>query len=203
MKLIYATTNISKIEYMRKMLDGLGIDILAPDRHIALPGIPEEGDTPAENAYIKARAYYEVIGKPLFSCDSGLYIQGLDDNRQPGSRVRRVNDRELSDEEMIEYYSKLVKELGGIARASYRNAICLIIDRERVITYNGEDLAESFLLVDKPHAIRKPGFPLDSLSVEISSGEYFVELYEKGKINSDGCDTGFRKFFTSLRLNLR
>lgn len=53
MKLIYATTNISKIEYMRKMLDGLGIDILAPDRHIALPGIPEEGDTPAENAYIQ------------------------------------------------------------------------------------------------------------------------------------------------------
>jgi len=96
-----------------------------------------------------------------------------------------------------------VKELGGIARASYRNAICLIIDRERAITYDGEDLAESFLLVDKPHEIRKPGFPLDSLSVEIDSGEYFVELYEKGKINSNGCDAGFRKFFTSLRLNLR
>jgi 8-oxo-dGTP diphosphatase len=203
MELTYATTNISKIEYMRRMLDGLGIDILAPDRDIALPEVPEEGDTPAENAYIKAKAYYEAIGRPLFSCDSGLYIQGLDEKRQPGPRVRRVNGRELSDEEMIEYYSKLVKELGGMARASYRNAICLIIDHEKVITYDGEDLAESFLLVDKPHAIRKPGFPLDSLSVEIGSGEYFVELYEKGMINSNGCDAGFRKFFTNLSHNFR
>jgi hypothetical protein len=39
--------------------------------------------------------------------------------------------------------------------------------------------------------------------VEIDSGEYFVELYEKGKINSNGCDAGFRKFFTNLRLNFR
>jgi 8-oxo-dGTP diphosphatase len=99
---------------------------------------------------------------------------------------------------MIAYYSKLVKELGGCVRASYRNAICLILDPKRVLSYDGDDLAEQFILVDRPHELRKPGFPLDSLSVEIGSGEYFVELYEKGKINSNGCESGFRRFFSDL-----
>lgn len=198
MKLLYATTNKSKIEYMQKILEGLEIEILSPPSSLILPEVEEDGREPIENACIKARAYYEVLREPLFSCDSGLFIDGLDRDRQPGARVRRVGNRELDDSEMIAYYSKLVKELGGCVRASYRNAICLILDPKRVLSYDGDDLAEQFILVDRPHELRKPGFPLDSLSVEIGSGEYFVELYEKGKINSNGCESGFRRFFCDL-----
>ena len=45
--------------------------------------------------------------------DNNLYIEGLPDEKQPGTHVRRINGKELNDEEMIEYYSKLGNEYGG------------------------------------------------------------------------------------------
>ena len=40
---------------------------------------------PLENARQKALAYYRICGQPVFSQDSGLYIEGLPKERQPGA----------------------------------------------------------------------------------------------------------------------
>lgn len=40
---------------------------------------------------------------PVFASDSGLYIEGIEAERQPGVHVRRVGGKELTDEEMIDY----------------------------------------------------------------------------------------------------
>ena len=54
-------------------------------------GINENGKTPLENAEIKAKAYYEAFQMPVFSCDSGLYFDELQEEEQPGLHVRRIN----------------------------------------------------------------------------------------------------------------
>ena len=195
MKLIYGTTNKAKIEFMRKSIKPLGIEILSlNDMKAPKLEIDENGNTPLENAKIKALAYYRELRLPLFSCDSGLYIDGLETARQPGAHVRSVGGRELNDEEAISYFSALATEFGGSMTARYQHAICLVLDETHIYTHMGEDIAsERFLIVSKPHAKRNEGFPIDSLSVEIESGMYYYDIDRTKKL-AEG-DDGFANFF--------
>ena len=192
MNLLYGTTNKSKLRTMQARVVSLGIkllsltDVSAPKLHIE-----ENGNSPLENARIKARAYFDALQTPLFSCDSGLYIEGLPDARQPGINVRGPGDH-MTDADALAYYASLATEMGGKMVAQYINAICFIDQHGKVHEYMGESIAsKKFYLVDTPHAIRKEGFPLDSLSVHIPSGEYYYDL-------EDGWDdeySGFVDFF--------
>lgn len=150
-----------------------------------------------ENAEIKARAYYEAFHIPVFSCDSGLYFDELTDEEQPGIHVRRVKGKELSDDEMIQYYSSLAEQNGGKITGRYRNAIYFILDEKH--HYSSMDMSiatEPFVLVTKPHSKRVEGFPLDSLSIDIGSGKYCYDLEVKDV--STSTDDGVRKFFTEI-----
>lgn len=194
MKFLYGTSNPSKLEHMEKMLEGLNVKLLClKDLGIELD-VEECGNSPLENARIKAIAYYKVSGIPTFSCDSGLYIEGLEDAEQPGVKVRRVKGRYLNDEEYIEYYSSLALRLGGTARAKFKNAICLVVDEDNIFEYDGEDIADHFLMTSKAHSIRKQGFPMDSIALDIKTGEYFLNLNDEHDNESDITD-GFRNFF--------
>jgi len=202
-KLIYGTTNKAKIDFMKKCIKPLGIEILSlNDVNAPKIQIEESGNTPLENAKIKALAYYQKLRLPLFSCDSGLYIDGLEAWRQPGAHVRRVGGRELNDEEAISYFSALATEFGGSMTARYQHAICLVLDEERIYTHMGEDIAsERFLIVSKPHEKRNEGFPLDSLSVHIESGMYYYDMGHTKEL-AEG-DDGFTNFFQRVFMERR
>jgi len=196
MKLLYGTSNKSKITTMQEHVAPLGIEILSlEDVNAPEIDIDESGSNPLENARIKALAYYNALGMPIFSCDSGMYIDGLDDNRQPGVHVRRIGGRRLNDDEMIAYYSALAKEFGGSIEARYINAICLVMDENIIHEYAGEDIAsEYFNIVSQPHPNRSEGFPIDSLSVHIASGMYYYDIANY-KEKYFGIADGFSAFF--------
>lgn len=180
---------------MKKRVQPLGIKILSlTDVKTPKLFIRENGNSPLENAKIKALAYYQTLKMPLFSADSGLYIDGLNDKRQPGVNVRGQDDY-MNDDDMIAYYSTLADEMGGSMTARYQNAICLILSPEEIFEYMGEDIAsEKFLIVSKPHKKRREGFPLDSLSVHIKSGKYYYDDdNDFGKYSLIG--DGFAAFF--------
>ena len=198
MKVLYGTTNKAKITVMENAVRDLGIELISlNDLNCELPNIIENGKTPLENAKIKANAYYAAFHIPVFSCDSGLYFEELKEEEQPGLHVRRVNDRELSDEEMIEYYSSLAKKHGGKLTGRYRNAIYFILDENE--HYSSMDMSiatEPFILDTVPHSKRIEGFPLDSLSRDIKTGEYYYDLEEKEV--STTVEDGLRCFFEKV-----
>jgi len=197
LKLLYGTRNPAKLEGMRSIVKGLGIEIIGlDDINLSIDKIDESGNNPLENAKIKALEYYEATKMPVFSCDSGLFIEGLSFIEQPGVHVRRVNGKELSDEEMIEYYSNLALKHGGNLKAKYKNAICLVVDENNLYEYDGDDISsESFIISSKPHSKRTPGFPLNSLSVEIKTRKYYLDIGNKDKRDDNALDIGFRNFF--------
>lgn len=202
MRILYGTTNKGKLQAMEKSVKQLDIEIIGlNDLDCKLPVIEECGRTPLENAEIKARAYFEAFHIPVFSCDSGLYFDELTDEEQPGIYVRRVNGRELNDDEMIKYYSTLAGKYGGKITGRYRNAIYFILDEDHY--YSSMDMSiatEPFILVTKPHVKRVEGFPLDSLSIDIETGKYYYDIEVKDV--STSVDDGVRKFFTDvLQLN--
>lgn len=98
--LIYGTGNAGKLDLMRHYLSTLQeIRLLGlKDLPFCWGEIEECGKDPLENARQKALAYYRICGQPVFSQDSGLYIEGLPKERQPGVHVRRVNGVNLTDE---------------------------------------------------------------------------------------------------------
>ncbi|GAA0122577.1 non-canonical purine NTP pyrophosphatase [uncultured Clostridium sp.] len=198
MKLLYGTSNPAKLLHMKNVLEGLDIEVIGlKDVDLKFDEIDESGNEPLENARIKALAYYRVYRRPVFSCDSGLYIEGLSKENQPGVHVRRVNGKSLNDEEMIDYYSFLAKKLGGQAKARYKNGICLVIDDKNIFEYDGEDIGTgSFIISSKPHKKRNEGFPLDSLSVDIESNRYYIDMENNKKNKDDNIqDKAFREFF--------
>ncbi len=195
-KILYGTTNRAKIEHMREMLHGLGIEIVGlNDICKKIPKVSEDGKTPLENARKKAERYFSEFGIPVFSCDSGLYMEGVGEEEQPGVHVRRAKGRELSDEEMIEHYSDLARRNGGEVVAWYENAIYLRIARDTYFQYQGPEISsEKFIISEKPCDKRVEGFPLDSLSRNFKTKRYFFEEPEQGD-HKDEMVEGFRRFF--------
>ena len=202
MKILYGTGNPAKLDAMKRHLAGLGIEVIGlRDIDMEIPEVIEDGNTPLENARKKAMEYYNAFQIPVFSCDSGLYFDNVPDEIQPGVHVRNVNGKCLSDEEMMEYYASLVRKYGNLI-ARYRNAICFILDENHIYEAMDSSMeSEKFILTDKPHsAIRKKGFPLDSMSIDIKTDKYFYDLSAK-ELEKFAVEDGFLMFFKKV-LNL-
>ena len=180
MKVLFATTNPAKIKKYADELAKKGIDIITiKDIGINLH-VQENGKNEIENAYLKAKAYYDKTGITTIGMDNSLYIENLPEDKQPGTHVRRINGKELNDDEMLEYYTNLVHKYGGklIAKWVYG-----------MVIYNGKDKREyswnksNFYLVDKPCQKRNQGYPLDSMSIMPDCNKYFVDLTKEDKQN--------------------
>lgn len=202
MKLLYGTGNPAKLASMKSRLANLDIELISLQDLKAegktIPEVPEDGNTPLENARQKATAYYKAFRMPVFSCDSGLYFDNVPDEAQPGVHVRNVNGKCLSDEEMMEYYAGLVKRYGNLT-ARYRNAICFVMDENHIYEAMEPSMeSEKFILTDIPHStIRKKGFPLDSLSIDIKTNKYYYDLPEE-KLDQVAVEDGFLSFFQKV-----
>ena len=181
MKVLFATSNPAKVRNYKEKLLKSGIELLTLkdiDIHIH---VEENGKNAIENAYIKAKAYYDELEIPTIGMDNNLFIEGIPDELQPGVFVRRINGRELNDDEMIEYYTKLVKEYGGKLKARWVYGMVLISENG---TYEYSWSYDDFYLVDKVNAKRNPGYPLDSISIDEKLNKYFVDMTEEDRIKN-------------------
>ena len=179
MRVLLGTTNPSKVKRFSDLLKGQGIEFITLG-DLGITEEPEEiGNTPEENAIRKAEFYGKYFDIVICN-DSGLYFEELDfeDLRQPGLNIRTpMNMDRLSDEEMIEYYSKLIAELGGKVTAYYLDGIAVY--NHGVISSFMDNVAAqknvSFYMIDKASSKRFEGWPLDSLSINKENGKYFVD----------------------------
>lgn len=199
LKLLYGTGNPAKLAVMQKRLQKLDIELIGlKDLECEIPDVPENGNTPLENARQKATAYYHAFHIPVFSCDSGLYFDNVPDDIQPGVHVRTINGKYLTDSEMLLYYSNLAREYGNLT-ARYKNAICLVLDEEHIYEAMEPSMeSERFLITEEPHRILKKGFPLDSLSIDRKSGKYYYDLPEN-ELDQVAVEDGFIEFFQKVK----
>lgn len=90
MQLLYGTGNPAKLSPMKRRLSDFDLEIIGlKDLHKDIPRALEDGITPLENAKQKALAYYEAFHIPVFSCDSGLYIDGILDSLSVDMKTRK------------------------------------------------------------------------------------------------------------------
>jgi XTP/dITP diphosphohydrolase len=117
--LLLATRNEHKLRELREALPGIELDPLPPE--VELP--PEEGETFAANALVKARAAQAATGRASVADDSGIEASGL--GGRPGVRSARYAGESASDEENL---AKLLDEVGrqDDRRVAYVCAIALV-----------------------------------------------------------------------------
>lgn len=177
-EIIFGTTNEAKIKQIRGALSPAGIIVDGVASKELLPEVIEDGKTAVENARKKAVVYAKSLGKPVFSMDNSLYLNGLSDENQPALNVRRMNgypDRP-SDEQMLEYYSKLINKLGGKVDGYWEFGICIASPNGK----SEETIIKSpRKFVGEPSRIIQPGYPLESIQIDPDSGKYISEMTQE------------------------
>ena len=177
MKVLFATNNLAKVGYYKEQLNKAGIEVITlKDIDIKLE-IKEDGKNAVENAMQKAEPYAEKTKMITIGIDDNLYIDGLEENEQPRTQVRRVNGKRLNDDEMIEYYTNITKKLGGTAHAHwvYGIAVC---NNGKIKTFQKEN---PVIFTDTVSTKRIEGYPLDSITINPQFGCYHSELTTEQK----------------------
>ncbi|HWH32548.1 MAG TPA: non-canonical purine NTP pyrophosphatase, partial [Egibacteraceae bacterium] len=94
-RLVLATRNEGKVAELRRILDGLDVELLSA-RDVDLPDVEETGETFEDNALLKARESARACGLPCVSDDSGLVVDAL--GGEPGVRSARYAGPHGDDE---------------------------------------------------------------------------------------------------------
>ena len=76
MKLVLASSNRGKLQELRELLDGRGIELLAQS-DLGVEDAEETGTTFVENALLKARHATRRTGLPALADDSGICVDAL------------------------------------------------------------------------------------------------------------------------------
>jgi len=136
MKILAATNNKGKLEEIRRILEPLGVDVVSPEDMGINIEVVEDGDTFAENAMLKARAFFKESGMPSLADDSGLCVDALDG--RPGLHTAYYQGENATYEQRI---SALVDELKDVQderrTAQFVCHLCLVVDREFALECSG------------------------------------------------------------------
>ena len=188
-QVVFATNNPSKAERFSEGLKAKNIEVVSlKDLDLTLD-IEENGRNAIENALIKARACFKKTGMCSIGMDDTLYMENVPLDKQPGLFVRRVNGKSLNDEEMIQYYTNLVKEYGNDGRINskwiYGLAIINELGEEATYTWS----KDNFYMVSEPSVVINPGYPLNSISKYKKLDKYFTDITDEDRkiiqINED------------------
>lgn len=82
MKIILASNNKNKLREFREILEPAGFEVVSQSEAGADIEVEETGTTFEENAYLKAKAIYDMMKLPVIADDSGLEVDAL--NGAPG-----------------------------------------------------------------------------------------------------------------------
>lgn len=178
-KVLIATNNTAKVDLYREVLSEIGLVAVSPKELNLHVDADENGTSEVENAKIKALAFYNAAHMPVIANDSGLYIDKFSAEDQPKLFVRRFGGKELSDEEMIDVFSKKLLLVGGESEGHYNVGLALVDE-------NGELFAKEFKpkrhFVATPSKTRVKGFPLSSIAYDKATNKYLSEMTPAEKI---------------------
>ena len=136
-QIILATNNQNKLREIGQMLSPLGIEVLSQSQAGVQLEVEETGTTFAENAELKARAFFVQTGKPVLADDSGLAVDAL--NGAPGVYSHRYAGEDATDADRC---AKLLQDLAGVPEQSrtarFICAMCYIDAQGNAHSFTGK-----------------------------------------------------------------
>ena len=177
MKLLIGTKNDTRKEYLSEILKGLDLHLLNLKNIEVDPYIDEDGASVTENALKKSKTYYKSTGIPTLSIDTGLFINSFLDSEQPNLFVRRKKTDdlviEMTDEEMLNYYSRKLIERGGESKGYWKIGISLVVNDN--LSFVAEYIKHTYF-VSNISSTKNNGEPLNSIQYDMVHNKYLSEL---------------------------
>jgi XTP/dITP diphosphohydrolase len=118
-ELVLATRNDHKVVEVTRLLAPFGLSVVPLPAAVVLP--PEDGETYADNALIKARAGARALGRAVIADDSGVEAAAL--GGRPGVRSARYAGEHASDAENL---AKLIAEVPVGSELRYVCALAFV-----------------------------------------------------------------------------
>jgi XTP/dITP diphosphohydrolase len=180
-RILIGSANPGKLKEYREILDGLDVELVAPDEIDPVPAEPtEDAPTFAENARHKAQSYALATGLPTVADDSGLEVFAL--RGAPGVRSRRFFGEDATAEDRN---ARLLAMLAGVEDRSAR-FVCvtaLASPDGHVELFDGAVRGE---IAEAPRG--EGGFGYDPVFVIAGDGRTMAELSpeEKHRISHRG-----------------
>jgi XTP/dITP diphosphohydrolase len=130
--LLVGSTNPGKLEELYDLLRELAVAATDPGEIGLRLEVVEDGETYAENACLKARAFAEASSMPSLADDTGLEVAAL--GGRPGLRSRRLAG---SDEERRCRLLEMLSPLPRPWEATFRCAMALALPTGAVFVAHG------------------------------------------------------------------
>lgn len=169
-QILLATTNKGKLRELRSLLEGLPIECASPDEIGLTLDVPETGSTYAENALLKARAYFSASGLAVLADDTGLEVDAL--GGAPGLHSARFSP--IPGATDADRRTKLLRELAGQPSpwlARFRCAVAVAMPGSEVSLFLGSVEGEIVTEERGEH-----GFGYDRLFYIPAAGKTLAEL---------------------------
>lgn len=131
MTLLFATGNIDKLKQVELMIDNLKSP---KDFDLDDIDVVEDGKSLKENAYKKAKTYFDLTKVPTISDDTGLFVEDLDN--RPGMYAHRYAGEDASYKDNRD---KLLSELKDKDNrdAYFKTIICYIDENGKDYYFEG------------------------------------------------------------------
>ena len=124
-QIILASNNKNKLQEIKNKLKKFDIDVISQKEAGVNIEVEETGKTFKENSYLKAKAIYDIIKKPVIADDSGLEIDCL--NGEPGVYSARYAGKDATDDDKINKVLEKMKNVKDPDRtARFVCTICYI-----------------------------------------------------------------------------
>jgi len=112
-RIVLATHNRDKVTEIRRVLDGLDVELVAAVDLPDAPEVEETGTTLEENARLKAIETSRTLGLPALADDTGLEVDALDG--APGVYAARYSGPGAT---YASNCAKLLREMSGVPDAA-------------------------------------------------------------------------------------
>ena len=181
-EVIVATQNRGKVIEIKKVIKGLGFQILSLNDFSGVPQLEEDGKSFLENALKKARFYSRYFGRLTLADDSGLEVDVL--KGRPGVYSARYAGEGGSTQENNR---KLLKEMEAIPLskrgARFKCVLALVSPEGKEAVVEGSCRGRIGF-----KEVGKKGFGYDPLFVLPSYGKTMAQLSveEKNRISHRG-----------------
>lgn len=175
-RLLLATNNPGKVAELRRLLGGIGYEIVTPGE-LGIPFTVEEtAESYRENAVAKARAAARAGGCLALADDSGLEVDAL--GGRPGVHSARYGGDGLDDRARVEL---LLRELEGVPDALRTARFRAVV----VIAGPADEVLQVFEGVAEGSIAREPrgtgGFGYDPVFLVRGLGKTMAELTPEEK----------------------
>jgi hypothetical protein len=178
MKILVATNNPEKMERYRKLLRDADVELLTPaELNIEPLDIEEVGETLAENAELKARAYFGLTDLPILANDTGVWVDG--EGMVTAPKRIALGDRNEKDmtkleiaEALMEFWKNMARKYGGEVDAAWPESFVLLMpDR----SLKKADSRREVILTDRQFGPIHLDMPLRPLYISKVTGKPAIE----------------------------